>query len=86
MTVRSVALLNLKISADILCVISGDLASNRGRIIRLFSHWTFFTHLFAVFQLHFAADQKELTSHAARLQTNVHNPVEFGDPWLKSSR
>ena len=37
----------LKIFADILCVISGDLASNRGRIIQLVAGWAHFTHFYA---------------------------------------
>ena len=34
---RNAASLSLKISADILRVVSGDLALNRGRMIRLFA-------------------------------------------------
>ena len=41
--------LNLKISADILCVISSDLASNRRRIIRLFVGFARFLYCRAVF-------------------------------------
>ena len=39
----------LKISADILRVISGDLLSNRGQIIRLFTDWIRFTQFYADF-------------------------------------
>ena len=41
--------LDLKMSADVLRVFRDDLASKRGRIIRLCAGWTRFAHIYAVF-------------------------------------
>ena len=46
---QSATSLNFKISVDINCVITGDLASSHGRIMHLYSGWTHFTHLHTVF-------------------------------------
>ena len=48
-TRRIAAPLDWKIPADILGAISGDLASNRDRIIRLFASSARFTHFYAAF-------------------------------------
>ena len=64
---RNAAQLNLKISADVgLYVISGDLASNRGWLLRLITSWTHFTHFYTVFT----------SNHSVSLRSRLEPAIE----------
>ena len=66
---RNTTSLNLKISADIMFVISGDLASNCGRIIRLFASWTRLTQFYAIFGYILAGRKQLVTPYPVWLHT-----------------
>ena len=66
--------LNLKISADLLRVISGDLTSKRSRNIQLFGSWASFTRFCAVFNC------------ILQLPGSSCAAVKFRDPRLNCSR
>ena len=85
--------LNLKISADILCVINGDLISYPGRIIQLFSGWTRFTN-FMQHKSTFCSQLAKLVNQqaASDVISNVfarcvpNNAVKFRDSGLNHCR
>ena len=61
-TRQNAAPLNLKISADILRVIGGDLALNGGRIIRLFARGTVLWGIFFIVQATYICRYKAMVN------------------------
>ena len=80
---RMAAPLNLKIYADIMCAIDDELASNSGRIIRLFVDWTRFTYFYAVFNYIMQPSGSSQWRHIQ--QICGHNAEEFRDHGLNHS-
>ena len=62
------------ISADVMCVISGDLASNRGRITRPSAGWTGIAQFYAVFSYILQPTGRSQRRHFRPIYERVHRP------------